>query len=96
MEASRRLVIPWTICARSPNLDPLEHLWDILGRKFREISPPVQTLLELDRGCIVSEMAANPSAADTTPGPGRRLYATLMLNLFHVYILSLENDERNL
>ena len=33
--------------ARSPDLNPLEHLWDILGWKIREITPPVQTLLEL-------------------------------------------------
>lgn len=38
--------LPWP--ARSPDLNPLEHLWDFLGRKIREITPPVQTLLELE------------------------------------------------
>ena len=34
--------------ARSPDLNPLEHLWDILGWKIREITPPVLTLLKLE------------------------------------------------
>ena len=34
--------------ARSPDLNHLEHLWSILGQKNREITPPVQTLLELE------------------------------------------------
>ena len=33
------LKLPWP---------PLEHLWDILGRKIHEITPPVQTLAELE------------------------------------------------
>ena len=38
--------LPWP--ARSPDLNPHEQLWDILGRKIREITPPVQTLLVLE------------------------------------------------
>ena len=34
------------ICFSAPDLNPLEHLCDILGRKIREITPSVQTLLE--------------------------------------------------
>ena len=40
------LTLSWP--ARSPDLNPLEHLWDILGRKICEITPPVPTLLELE------------------------------------------------
>ena len=37
--------IPWP--AHSPNLNPIEHLLDILGRKLRAMNPPAQTLAEL-------------------------------------------------
>ena len=39
-------ILPWP--AHSLDLNPLEHLWDILGGKIREITPQVQTLLELE------------------------------------------------
>lgn len=37
--------LPWP--ARSPDLNPIEHLWDYLGRQVRARDPPVQNLQEL-------------------------------------------------
>jgi len=37
--------LPWP--ARSPDMNPIEHLWDILGRRVRARDPPVQNLQEL-------------------------------------------------
>lgn len=38
-------VLPWP--ARSPDLSPIEHLWDVLDRRVRERRPPPQNLREL-------------------------------------------------
>ena len=43
--------LPWP--ARSPDLNPLEHIWDILGRQIQKMDPPPQTL-NWKQLCIVS------------------------------------------
>ena len=37
--------LPWQ--ARNPDLNPTEHIWDIIGRRVKERTPLVQTLNEL-------------------------------------------------
>ena len=45
LQATAIETLPWP--ARSPDLNPIEHLWDILGRQMRSRDPPVQNLQEL-------------------------------------------------
>ena len=39
--------LPWP--ARSPDLNPIEHIWDVIGRRVRERTPPIHTLNELEQ-----------------------------------------------
>lgn len=39
--------LPWP--ARSPDLNPIEHVWDYLGIRVRQRDPPVQNLHELEQ-----------------------------------------------
>ena len=52
-------VLPWP--ALSPDLSPTEHLWDELGRRFRQRQNPPETLQEL-RDALVHEWNNIPQA----------------------------------
>ncbi|GFV37634.1 transposable element Tc3 transposase [Trichonephila clavipes] len=44
--------------ARSPDLNPMEHLWDYLGREVAALNPPPRSLHELKQGllCVWSSL----------------------------------------
>jgi hypothetical protein len=38
--------VPWP--AANPELNPIEHIWDLLGRRIQAQEPPVQNLRQLE------------------------------------------------
>jgi transposase len=37
--------VPWS--ATSPDLNPIDHIWDMLGRRIQAREPPVQNICQL-------------------------------------------------
>lgn len=45
LQMNNVLVLPWP--ARSPDLSPIEHVWDMMGRRLQHLRRPPNTLVEL-------------------------------------------------
>jgi transposase len=64
----------------SPDLSPIEHLWDELGRRVRHRQNPPETLQEL-RDALVHEWNNIPQAF--IQRLQKKRYKGLMLNMFY-------------
>ncbi|GBO11231.1 hypothetical protein AVEN_149328-1 [Araneus ventricosus] len=70
--------------ARSPDLNPIEHVWDMLGRWIAGRSVPSGTLHELQQA-LLHEWALLPQQAinDTIPSMPRLCQACISARVFH-------------
>ena len=48
LQASRINILPWS--SYSPDLNPIEHIWDVIGRKVRARDP--RNVKELERAVL--------------------------------------------
>jgi transposase len=42
--------VPWS--GMSPDLNPIDHIWDMIGRRMHAREPPVQNIRQLEEHCI--------------------------------------------
>ena len=50
--------IPWP--AMSPDMNPIEHVWDFIGRKINQRNPKCQNIDELSKNCYLTGVATVP------------------------------------
>ncbi|GFS68477.1 transposable element Tcb2 transposase [Trichonephila clavipes] len=69
--------------ARSPDLNPIEHLWDYLGREVAALNPPPRSLHELKQGllCVWSSLPI-PVSDNLINSMGNRCRQCIQLDYF--------------
>ncbi|GFW28001.1 DDE_3 domain-containing protein [Trichonephila clavipes] len=68
--------------ARSPDLNPIEHLWDYLGREVAALNPPPRSLHELKQGllCVWSSLPI-PVSDNLINSMGNRCRQCIQINI---------------
>ncbi|GFX49736.1 transposable element Tc3 transposase [Trichonephila clavipes] len=83
--------------ARSPDLNPIEHLWDYLGREVAALNPPPRSLHELKQGllCVWSSLPI-PVSDNLINSMGNRCRQCIQLSsdLFSVWFGNSQNDHQ--
>jgi transposase len=54
--------VPWP--AMIPDLNPIEHIWDMLGRRILAWEPPVQKFVSWKQHCIGNGSSYHNRASD--------------------------------
>ena len=64
--------VPWS--AMSPDLNPIEHIWDMLGRRIQAREPPVQNISQLEAALHREwQQLSQQDIRRLTGGVGRRV-----------------------
>ena len=70
--------VPWP--AMSPNLNPIEHNWDMLGRRIQAREPPVQSIRQLEAALHREwQQLSQQSIRRLTGGMRRRVEAVIQV-----------------
>jgi hypothetical protein len=68
--------VPWL--AMSPDLNPIEHSWDMLGRRIQAQEPPVQNIRQLEATLHQEwQQLSQQDIRRLTRGMGRRVEAVI-------------------
>jgi transposase len=63
--------VPWP--ATNPKLNPIEHIWDMLGRRIQAQEPPVQNICQLETAlCREWQQLSQQDIRSLTGGMKRR------------------------